>query len=1696
MARHHRPLVSAALTLLITCGLLAAPPDTPAYADSPPVITTGSYVYGTVLNPESGIREFAIRNSTTWDTVAPNTVFHLSNSHQSLIPETDDTAFLGEVGSSSWVTSDNPDLADSLNLTFSPGFASRALEGGSSASFTWKLDSVQGPGDYLVYTPASAPNSVSPHDAARPFLGTGIDRSGTPRPASTDHPRNHFPTTRTHRFNAPGMYCITYSLTYLPAGETSEQTTTGTINVAVGDSTPTTAPCGYLGSEPPVSPPPADGDDNSGETDPTPDPDPQPTDPSDPEPPGDSAPDDGEPGDSENPAEPDPGEEPVSPDEPIDPSDPRPTDTVVMRSGHADVLYPVITTEQGRETLALRSHIGLGSTFAGNNPTLPADVEHSDLIITHTDAVAQTLPSTYTDNNDYSFLAPAGSRVWTSPITQNLSEPWIGLSTESSSLSSLARRAAVNFRVDAVTGIDGDAPPGDFVLWSHANNAEGVIASTRTSLPGAWSVSVGSHRHYAWTFTAPGVYCVAVTAQTRTASGAVLSDTQQLTIAVGDDAAEEAVLIEPCGRVVDDPQVPTPTPRPGGTTPVTITSGFMDLRPTLSGNTLDASLRLHDHRGASAGVEYDIDDVIVHRTVGVHTPYIALRGNVPDRSSLLAVTTDFTGIPHTSELSEVHWSLGDVEGPGGLTVNASWNGIEELFSPDSPGAHFVGMPGSRVGQQAWEVTQPGRYCVPMTFTVPGTPQRSVTKTLTLVVDGPTDPDDWDFDAQGRIIHNGEVWRGADHGALTTPCAAQSSEPTEPTPDPGDPTEPTDPGSPTPPTDPVTPPVWKVKNGTVNKAGAIVLNDGHVDLASRVIANQLVTHVKDSATAATPRWHTMDSVVFQVLPDARTSVPASSQYRFLGPAGAPLWLLPESQQEGILWPGWSTESIAPGAMGGDMTWRLTNASGPGEFALFTSNAQQLGGVDIAMSTRDGITAKDTITVPPNTHAHGAWAFTAEGAYCLAFQRSATLTGGLRSTDSFVLAVAVGRTDVTRLDPSGCFTTVDGQPGSPDTTPIPPGSLTDSTSGNVRVLNGTAGFSPGQLLTVHIGAQHAGEWTSVWLDRSTWLGWVQVGASGALQVRLPATASAGSHTLAVKTRGGELIGWDSLAVTSANIVNPPNDGAPPAAGKPTTPKPGAVWNVPNGTKNSAGSVVLNSGHVDVASVINDGSLTTRIKDSTRGGKPALRSPRSTVLQLLPATKTTVPQLAPYGFLGKKGAPVWQVSHTQRDGVLWPGWSTEGIAASETQTGVTWALTGMEGPGDFFLYRPSPTLMGGVDVLFNTANGITSADQTTIPQLTHAHGSWAFTREGHYCLSMERVTRLASGKKSSDSFVLSVAVGTADVMQFDARDCSVAPEVAGSTVTPPASTPATGGGQASQQVSSTSPNAQCVANATVLSRGHADVATRIVGGKAKILIGDDSSGTKVYRKPSDTVIWLRPEGRTAMPAGFTSIAPAGKTVWQIPQTQNPALIWLGWNTESLTSSSAASPVTWTLNSVQGPGSVKVFLTGPFGGVQDVVFGGAGARYSVPLGVHAHGNWVFSHEGIYRLNMTQTVTLPGGGQSSGTAEIVLAVGDVDPASAVKNSSGCGVVSQASLTSKDDPELEEQAAEQAFVDAQQAAISVLPGESTLGTDAEPLTGDTQRAQLLWRILGGLLLGAGVGTGLVWWRRPELFSGLLRGGAS
>jgi surface-anchored protein len=202
-------------------------------------------------------------------------------------------------------------------------------------------------------------------------------------------------------------------------------------------------------------------------------------------------------------------------------------------------------------------------------------------------------------------------------------------------------------------------------------------------------------------------------------------------------------------------------------------------------------------------------------------------------------------------------------------------------------------------------------------------------------------------------------------------------------------------------------------------GRVVIADGHVDIGPRFVADAWTIQVRDD-TATPEVWRNLHDVVLHAVDQAIIDVPSSGDFGFLGEPGDQVWLLPQAQQAGILWPGWNTQhESVESAISGDTTWTLHEVDGPGELAVFLTAS--FGQPEIIFNTRDSL--PQDMSVPVGTHAHGNWAFTEPGVYHVTLEVSATTNEGEEVSDTRVVAFAVGD----QTDPDTAFPPAGGGDG---------------------------------------------------------------------------------------------------------------------------------------------------------------------------------------------------------------------------------------------------------------------------------------------------------------------------------------------------------------------------------------------------------------------------------------------------------------------------------------------------------------------------------------------------------------------------------------------------------------------------------------------------------------------------------------------
>ncbi|MGE3818505.1 MAG: choice-of-anchor M domain-containing protein [Isosphaeraceae bacterium] len=199
-------------------------------------------------------------------------------------------------------------------------------------------------------------------------------------------------------------------------------------------------------------------------------------------------------------------------------------------AGHADL---GVAYEDG-VGLFLHYHFGTGAVINGVPLSSGAEYAPDEVTTIVSDANRMTPGSTIP------FLGNGPSDpVWVLPASNVLGVPFLGIGTEE--LDPFDGWSAVTFALSGYSGT------GNFALWQ--NNSVGVPQvkwRTNDGIGGSDSFTFppGSHDHYFWGFTAPGIYDLTVTASA-SRSGTMYTDIGTFRFEVS-----SAVVPEPSGLVL------------------------------------------------------------------------------------------------------------------------------------------------------------------------------------------------------------------------------------------------------------------------------------------------------------------------------------------------------------------------------------------------------------------------------------------------------------------------------------------------------------------------------------------------------------------------------------------------------------------------------------------------------------------------------------------------------------------------------------------------------------------------------------------------------------------------------------------------------------------------------------------------------------------------------------------------------------------------------------------------------------------------------------------------------------------------------------------------------------------------------------------------------------------------------------------
>ncbi|MEV4281596.1 TIGR03773 family transporter-associated surface protein [Actinoplanes xinjiangensis] len=411
----------------------------------------------------------------------------------------------------------------------------------------------------------------------------------------------------------------------------------------------------------------------------------------------------------------------------------------------------------------------------------------------------------------------------------------------------------------------------------------------------------------------------------------------------------------------------------------------------------------------------------------------------------------------------------------------------------------------------------------------------------------------------------------------------------------------------------------------------------------------------------------------------------------------------------------------------------------------------------------------------------------------------------------------------------------------------------------------------------------------------------------------------------------------------------------------------------------TVVLSAGLPAVATTPADGAdlvalsvESGELRLSFRGDGRTGTDPQSVRFTASGAPVGVIPDDPAFSFLGRPGAPVWSL----QDGSPFSTFDTTAITRGE----VTLELAAVEGPGAFAAYTLSEW---GRPTLLLDSDGRRS---TRLPAGRRVGGVvWLFDAVGEYRVTL-RATSRTGARTLQDEAVYTVSVPAG----AEAVPAAQAPPVQKAD---PATTTAAGSATANKAVAAGT-SAPTATGRKVIADGHVDMGPVLDGGTLRIRLKDDSTTPPTWREPADVMLKVTDKARIDVPsgAGYAFLGKAGDKVHLLPQSQQPGIVWPGWNTqhESVVKGTKGT-VTWRLKQVRGPGRFTLFLTGSFG-TPEVIFDSAKSlpqRLGIAPNTHAHGNWAFTKPGVYQLTVDMTATTTAGRSVSDTRTLTVAVGN-----------------------------------------------------------------------------------------------------------
>lgn len=716
----------------------------------------------------------------------------------------------------------------------------------------------------------------------------------------------------------------------------------------------------------------------------------------------------------------------------------------------------------------------------------------------------------------------------------------------------------------------------------------------------------------------------------------------------------------------------------------------------------------------------------------------------------------------------------------------------------------------------------------------------------------------------------------------------------------------------------------------------------------------------------------------------TARPTGAGFDPIGvPAGQRINVMPQtepaSEAAGVVRLGWAAEELTVADWNGDLSWTLVGVTGPGAFSVYETGLTPT----FRMASSDGISAADAFTIEAGHHEHFNLGFSKPGTYQIQFAVAGmhNTAGAVSTTNTLTFDVAAtpfrltgGHADVNlefdgselevgfHTEFTGGHTTITG--GAPQQNEFEASDIIVNVPIGTTTTRPTAsefdpiGVPSGQRINVMPQTEEASEaagvvrlgWAAEELTAADWTGdlsWTLTGVSG------PGAFSVYETGLTPTFRMASSDGLSAADVFTVEAGHHEHFNLGFSA-----PGRYQIQMAVSGNHSTAGSVSstntltfdvvaapfrLTGGHADVNLEFDGSELEVGFHTEFTGGHTTITggAPQQNefeaaeiIVNVPIGTTTTRPPGAAFDPLGvPAGQRVNLMPQTEAAseaaGVVRLGWAAEELTAADWNGDLSWTLTGVTGPGAFCAYE------SGLTPTFRMASsdGLSTADAFTVEAGHHEHFNLGFSAPGRYQIQVA-----VSGMHNTAGAVSSTNNLTFDVVstpfQLTGGHADVNLELDG--------------------------NQFEIGFHTEFTAGH----TQIAGGAPQK--NEFEAAELQVVVPSGTMV-TRPAGTEWDATGANS----GENLYVLPQTEtaseNASAVFLGWAAEELTAADWNGDITWTLNSVTGPGQFSAYESGltPTFRMSSADGVSAADSFTVEAGHHEHFNLGFTQPGTYQLNL-----------------------------------------------------------------------------------------------------------------------------------